>query len=134
MTDFSLPTLTAVVICITGLGLVFYRWHRLGAINLKQPHWILLIGSFSLGLASFSTALLLAYFSNQLPPTRTPPDALGSGPFDGLIFFVLAPLIMITTVWFCVSLIWCLFRLARHLVRHFRPARVETDGSPAPRS
>ncbi len=80
--------------CISGLTVAFYRYRRFPtlreAINFKRPRWVALFSSFTTAVVSPLAAMGLDHLSKYLPHG---PLSLRAGAFDGVIVFILVPLL-----------------------------------------
>ncbi len=102
----------------------FRRWAA-GAMKLtilKPLRWFVLLAFGLIWAASYLAAVGLDHLQAHLQahePLRTPPSMFG-GTFDGLILFLLIPLMIIGAAGTALSALWCLGRLIADLFKRGR--------------
>jgi hypothetical protein len=85
---------------------------------IKRPRWLVLFAVLILWAASYYGAVGLDYLQAHDPP-RLHQNMLDDR-FDGVIIFILCPLMIIGAVGSVLSALWCVCRLIAEIISYVR--------------
>ena len=85
---------------------------------LKHLRLVVLFAFLVLWAASYYGALGLDHLQAHDPPRH--PQNMFDGRFDGVIIFILCPLMIVGAVGSFLSTLWCLYRLIAEIISYVR--------------